>query len=141
MTPLILRRRVSERGYAFGAYRGHHCVLGRRDRRLIEKQVGSPQVVDPDRETTVELDRGPQGLESEEVRIHPAPSYDVPPRGRELDLTETGQKRTGQEDGGPNALRQSPVDDVGADAGWVDRDLVWATPAHLGSQRRDDLEE
>ncbi len=135
-----LARGVADHGTAGREHGGHQGVLGRGDRRLVEKDVGS---FEPARVQAIptrgDVELGPKRAEREKVGVVPAPPQDIAAGQAELHLLVAREERAREQQRGPDLARECAGHVHGLElAGDADGALVELLD--LGAKRADDLE-
>ncbi len=121
---------------------GHDGVLRPGHGRLVQEDPAAPEpVVGSEPEAPVQLHFRAQGLEGQEMGIHPAAPDDISPGWGEAHPAEAGQEGTGQQERRPDPLGHGSVHRAHGDPRGVEGDRVLVLPLHPGAQRLDDLQE
>ena len=87
--------------------RRHERVLGGRHARLVEEDVGAPQLVGTELEPVGGRHRCAELLEGEEVRVDATAPDDVAAGRRQHDMAAAGQQRARQQDRGADLAHSS----------------------------------
>src|SRR6185436_11306362 len=85
-------------------------VLGGGDTGLVEKNVRATQTGRAESEGFLELERGTEPLEGQEVCVEAPTSDDVAAGRRQLHLTAPRQQRSGEQDRRPNAATELRIE-------------------------------
>ena len=86
-----LARRVAENGRPARRDRGHERVLGARDARLVEEDVGAAKAGRRQMEAVVQLERRAEPLERQKVRVDAPAADDVAARAAAARSRRTGR--------------------------------------------------
>src|SRR5207247_10111055 len=84
----------------------------------------------PDSQRAVAFEPRAHVAERVEVRVEPAAPDEVAPGWRHPSFAETGEQRSGEQEGRPDAFCEVLVDGRGGDAVSAQADLVPAAPPH-----------
>src|SRR5882672_2456098 len=119
-----LRRRVAQHRGAGRPHGSHQRVLGPRDARLVEKDVGAGELP-LELVGVADSDGGAEPFERQEVRIDAPAADDVAARRRQRDASEARQHRPGKQDRGADLLAQGRIEGprLGATRVYFDRVL------------------
>src|SRR6266508_1608206 len=131
---------VADDRLALGEHGRGHGVLGGRHRRLVQEHGLAGEPVGRQLEHPVELDRGPERADGEQVGVEPAAADHVAPRWGQGAAAGPGQQGPGQQHRGPDAGAQARVEAHLPDPVRVDPDVVGAGVGDLGPGHGGELE-
>src|SRR6266508_2697918 len=131
---------VADDRLALGEHGRGHGVLGGRHRRLVQEHGLAGEPVGRQLEHPVELDRGPERAEGEQVGVEPAAADHVAPRWGQGAAAGPGQQGPGQQHRGPDAGAQARVEAHLPDPARVDPHVVGADVGELGPGHGGELE-
>ncbi len=132
---------VAQIGRAVRGDRGHQCVLGRGDARLVEEDVGAPQFRGTELQPVGRLHRGPELFEGQEMRVEAPPADDVAARWRQHHLAAAGEQRPRQQDRGADARAENRIEIGGADVLGVNGEPVAPAPFGGRADRADQFHQ
>jgi uncharacterized protein YoxC len=95
-----LARRVAQCCGACGETRRHERILGGRDARLIEKDIGAAKAARAEGVLLAQLDENTELLEGQEVRVDAPATDDVAARRRKRNGAASREQRAGEKDRG-----------------------------------------
>ena len=125
---------VPQVGAPLRRHGGHQGVLGPRDARLVEEDVGADELLPLEAVVAAHLEARAQLFECEEVRIHPAAADDVATGRRQRDLSEAREQRAGEQDRRADLRAEARVECLRARRAWIDPEVVGAGPFHRGTE-------
>ena len=131
---------VADDAPARGEHRRHQDVLGARDRRLVEEDVGAREAGRRDADHRIELHRCAQRREAAEVGIEPPTADDITAWRGERGGAETGEQRAGQQDRSAELAAKIGWRLAVGDAAVVDLDGVRPEPLVAAPHALHDLE-
>ena len=132
---------VAEHRRALRRDGGDERVLGGRDARLVEEDVGAAEPLRAQNERVVELEARAELLEREEVRVDAASADDVAARRGQLDLAAAREQRAREQDRGADLPAERRVELGRPQLLRVDRERVAGRPLGAGADGLDELDE
>jgi len=136
-----LARRVAQGRSACSETRRHECILGGRDARLIEKDVGAAKAARTERVLLSELDEDTELLEGQEVRVDPPAPDDVATGRRKSDRAASREQRPGEKDRGTDPGAEFRVQRARLYDLRLDRKRIARRPLGGDAQRANQLDE
>ena len=122
-----------------GEHRGHHGVLGRHHRRLVEEHPLAPQPVRAKAVGPVQVDLDTELHERVDVRVEAAAADHVASRRRHGRSPEAGQQRPGEQERRPDLAAERRVELRLGDGRRIHPHLVRPRPLGRRAEVREDL--
>ena len=135
-----LARRVADDRLALREHRGHHGVLGRHHRRLVEEHPLAPEPVRAEVVGAVQVDLDTELHERVDVGVEAAPADDVAAGRRHRRAPEAGEQRPREQERRPDLAAEAGIERRLRDGARVDGHLVRAGPLRLRTEVGEDLD-